>query len=117
MANPTQHSVGNGGGPADGEAAPSPSSAGRRKTPWPLAVVAVLFVVVPFLTWYLTWFGRALSDADMGKYLSDERNVRHVQQALTQVEAGIEKGDASVRRWYPQVVALTKSPIVEIRKT
>lgn len=89
----------------------------RRRVSIPLIVLAILFVVVPFLTWYLTWFGRPLSDADIGKYLSDEKNVRHVQQALTQVEERIEKGDASAKRWYPQIVALTGSSIVEIRKT
>ncbi len=89
----------------------------RRRVSLPLIILAILFVVVPFLTWYLTWFGRPLSDADIEKYLSDEKNVRHVQQALTQVEERIEKGDASVRRWYPQIVALTNSSVVEIRKT
>ncbi len=89
----------------------------RRRVSLPLIILAILFVVVPFLTWYLTWFGRPLSEDDIGKYLSDEKNVRHVQQALTQVEERIERGDASAKRWYPQVVALTKSNVVEIRKT
>jgi hypothetical protein len=89
----------------------------RRRVSLPLVILAILFVVVPFLTWYLTWFGRPLSEDDIGKYLSDEKNVRHVQQALTQVEERIEKGDASVSRWYPQIIALSKSQVVEIRKT
>lgn len=83
----------------------------------PLIILAVLFVVVPFLTWYLTWFGRPLSDADIGKYLKDDKNVRHVQQALTQIEARIEKGDASAKVWYPQIAQLAESEVVEIRKT
>jgi hypothetical protein len=89
----------------------------RRRVSIPLIILAILFVVVPFLTWYLTWFGRPLSDDNIGQYLSDEKNVRHVQQALSQVEERIEKGDASVKRWYPQIVALTNSNVVEIRKT
>lgn len=89
----------------------------RRRVSIPLIILAILFVVVPFLTWYLTWFGRPLSEDDIGKYLRDEKNVRHVQQALTQVEERIEKGDASAKRWYPQIVALTGSSVVEIRKT
>ena len=92
-------------------------AARRRRPSWPLVVLAVLFVVVPFLTWYLTWFGRPLSDEDITRYLSDQKNVRHVQQALTQVEERIEKGDAGARRWYPQVVALAESPVAEVRKT
>ena len=89
----------------------------KRRTPLPFIILTILFVVVPFLTWYLTWFGRPLSDENIANYLSDEKNVRHVQQALTQIEGKIEKGDASVKRWYPQVVALSNSNVVEIRKT
>jgi biotin carboxyl carrier protein len=90
---------------------------GRRRTPWPFIALAILFVVVPFLTWYLTWFGRPLSDADIERYLNDEKSVRHVQQALTQIEERIEKGDESVKRFYPKIVALVHSPVTEIRKT
>ena len=89
---------------------------GRRRTPWPLVVVAVLFVVVPFLTWYWTWFGRTLSDAEIDAYLSDG-NPRHAQHALSQVAERIEdergengraeKGTGRAVRWYPQVVALS----------
>jgi biotin carboxyl carrier protein len=89
----------------------------KRRTPLSFIIIAILFVVVPFLTWYLTWFGRPLSDESISSYLSDEKNVRHVQQALTQIEEKIEKGDQSVRRWYPQVVALSNSNVTEIRKT
>ncbi|MCA1850358.1 MAG: HEAT repeat domain-containing protein [Acidobacteria bacterium] len=89
----------------------------RRRTPLAFIILAVLFVVVPFLTWYLTWFGRPLSDEDISKYLADEKNVRHVQQALTQIEERIERGDSGARKWYPQIVALAGSPVTEIRKT
>ena len=89
----------------------------RRRPSWPFIVLAILFVVVPFLTWYLTWFGRPLSDDDLGRYLGDQQSVRHVQQALTQLEERIEKGDESAKRWYPQIVALSQSPVAEIRKT
>ncbi|HYG79048.1 MAG TPA: HlyD family efflux transporter periplasmic adaptor subunit [Pyrinomonadaceae bacterium] len=97
------------------DAAPLPRA--RRRPSWPFIVLAVLFVVVPFLTWYLTWFGRPLSDDDIGRYLGDQKNVRHVQQALTQIEERIEKGDEGVKRWYPQIVALAESPVAEVRKT
>jgi biotin carboxyl carrier protein len=106
----------NGSSPNAAEAL-SPVAPQRRRVSLPLIILAILFVVVPFLTWYLTWFGRPLSDADIERYLKDEKNVRHVQQALTQVEERIEKGDASVKRWYPQINALAGSQVVEIRKT
>jgi hypothetical protein len=89
----------------------------RRRAPWPLIILATLFVVVPFLTWYGTWFGRTLSDEDIGKYLADEQNPRHVQHALSQIVERIEKRDESVKRWYPQMVALANSPVMEIRQT
>ncbi|HEX8890991.1 MAG TPA: HlyD family efflux transporter periplasmic adaptor subunit [Pyrinomonadaceae bacterium] len=89
----------------------------RRRTPLSFIVLAILFIVVPFLTWYLTWFGRSLSDESITAYLNDGQNVRHVQQALTQIEERIEKGDESVRRWYPKIVELSSSNVTEIRKT
>src|SRR5262249_33309017 len=89
----------------------------RRRTPLSFIILAILFVVVPFLTWYLTWFGRSLSDDSITTYLSDEQNVRHVQQALTQIEERIEKNDQSVKNWYPKIVQLAGSNVTEIRKT
>src|SRR6266581_2263534 len=97
------------------EAAVAPPS--RQRSTWPLIILAALFIIVPFLTWYTTWFGRDLSDAEIAKYLADEKNPRHIQHALSQIEARIEKGDPNVKKFYPQVIALTKNPVAEIRKT
>jgi hypothetical protein len=91
----------------------------RSKRPsniW-LIIVASLFIIVPFLTWYLTWFGRGLSDEDIAKYLVDESNPRHMQHALLQVEERMERGDGSAAKFYPQVVAASKSSVPEVRKT
>lgn len=118
MADPLQHTQGNGGAPANGgsAAAPPDANVGRRKTPWPLAVVAVLFVVVPFLTWYWTWFGRSLSDAEIERYLG-EGNARHTQHALSQVAEKIEKGEPDAGRWNRQVVGLASNPSPDVRMT
>ena len=89
----------------------------RRPTNWWLIVVAALFIIVPFLTWYGTWFGRALSDEKIAEYLVDEKSPRHIQHALTQIETRIERGDPNVKKFYPRIVELTKSPTAEIRKT
>src|SRR2546423_11051235 len=112
--------IGNNGsrGEASGRAG---AGGGRRRTPWPLVVVAVLCVVVPFLTWYWTWFGRTLSDAELDAYLSDG-NPRHAQHALSQVaermgEKRAGKRDAGVGRWYAQVVALSRSSAADLRMT
>lgn len=97
---------------ADGDDA----GVGRRRTPWPLVVVALLFVVVPSLTWYLTWFGRALTDEELTRYLSDS-NPRHAQHALSQLAERVEKGDASAARWNSQVLALSQSQTPDLRMT
>jgi biotin carboxyl carrier protein len=89
----------------------------RQRSTWPLIILAALFIIVPFLTWYTTWFGRDLSDAEIAKYLADEKNPRHIQHALSQIEARIEKGDPGVKKFYPQIVNVSKSPTSEIRKT
>jgi hypothetical protein len=89
----------------------------RRPSNIWLIIVASLFIIVPFLTWYLTWFGRGLSDDDIAKYLVDESNPRHMQHALLQVEERMERGDGSATKFYPQVVAASKSSVPEVRKT
>lgn len=94
----------------------APVRSRRPSNIW-LIIVAALFIIVPFLTWYLTWFGRDLSDADIAKYLADEKNPRHIQHALSQIETRIEKGDTRVKQFYPQIVTVSKSPTGEIRKT
>jgi len=98
------------------QAAPAIPQNGRPSNFW-LIIVAALFIIVPFLAWYFTWFGRGLSDADIAAYLAEEKNPRHIQHALLQVEQKIERHDAGAKQFYPQIVALTKSPTPEVRKT
>jgi hypothetical protein len=105
------HTGANGDGPA-----PSAERAARRRTPWPLIIVALLFVIVPSLTWYLTWFGRSLTDEDLTHYLSDS-NPRHAQHALSQLADRIERGDPSASRWNAQVLALSQSQTPDLRMT
>ena len=91
----------------------------RRRAPgskW-ILVLALLFVVATFLAWYFTWFGRELSDADISKYLNDEKSPRHVQHALGQIQERIERDDASAKAWYPQLVRLGANPETEFRLT
>jgi HEAT repeat protein len=89
----------------------------RRPSNFWLIIVAALFIIVPFLAWYFTWFGRALSDTDIAKYLAEDKNPRHIQHALLQLEQRIEHGDPNAKKFYPQIIALTKSPTTEVRKT
>jgi hypothetical protein len=91
----------------------------RKRAPgsgW-ILLLAILFVVATFLAWYFTWFGRELSDADVSKYLNDDKNPRHVQHALAQIQQRIERGDGSAKNWYPQLVTLSGHPETEFRLT
>ena len=83
----------------------------------PILILAGLFVAATFLAWYFTWFGRELSDADVSKYLADEKNPRHVQHALLQIQQRMERGDTTAKTWYPQLIALSGSNETEFRLT
>lgn len=80
-------------------------------------IMAFLFVLMPFLFWNATWFGRPLTDSQIAKSLADRSHPRQIQHALTQIETRIEARDASVRHWYPDVVTLASDPVDEIRVT
>jgi hypothetical protein len=94
-------------------------SEARRRIPGsgPILILASLFVVATLLAWYFAWFGRELSDSDISKYLADERNPRHVQHALSQIQQRMERGDANVKNWYPQLITLSGNPETEFRLT
>ena len=91
----------------------------RRRVPGskPILFLAILFVAATFLAWYFAWFGRELSDADISQYLADEKNPRHVQHALLQVQNRMMRGDTSVRNYYPQLLTLSGSSETEFRLT
>ncbi|HTT62817.1 MAG TPA: HEAT repeat domain-containing protein [Bryobacteraceae bacterium] len=82
-----------------------------------ITVFALLLVLLPFLFWYSTWFGRKLSDAQITEYLADRGKPRHAQHALVQVGERMARRDPSAARWYPQVVELSASPRIELRQT
>jgi len=83
----------------------------------PILILAALFVVATSLAWYFSWFGRELSDADISRYLADEKNPRHVQHALLQIQQRMERGDVNAKTWYPQLVTLSANPETEFRLT
>lgn len=98
--------------PAAGE-----SVVARRRSPWPLALVAALFIILPFLSWYGTSFWRPLNDEEIEKYLDDEQKPRHVQHALEQIDRRIVSEDESVKKWYPRVVRVATNPLPDLRMT
>src|SRR6267378_6115625 len=87
----------------------------RIRASGPILILAILFVVASFLTWYLTWFGRGLSDSEISKFLVDEKHPRHVQHALLQIQQRIERGDPNAKQWYPQIITLAGSQETEFR--
>ncbi len=80
-------------------------------------LTAWLICLMPFLFWWNTWFGRHLSDRQLGEYLNDAKKPRHVQQALVQVGERITKQDATAKQWYPDLVRLAADPVEEVRNT
>jgi biotin carboxyl carrier protein len=76
-----------------------------------------LIVLMPFLFWWNTWFGRQLSDRQLTEYLQDDKKPRHIQHALVQIGERLTRHDASVTRWYPDVARLASYPIEEVRNT
>ncbi|MBZ5514442.1 MAG: hypothetical protein LAN62_06300 [Acidobacteriia bacterium] len=80
-----------------------------------IALVPVLLVVITFLFWRETWFGRRLTDREMSQYLTDTSVPHKTQHALAQLAERITRGDASARQWYPQVLALAENREAEFR--
>jgi hypothetical protein len=80
-------------------------------------VVGWLIVMMPFLFWWNTWFGRSLSDKQLDEYLHDQSKPRHIQHALVQMGERMGRHDRAVTRWYPQLVTLSSHSVEEIRNT
>lgn len=74
-----------------------------------IAIVPVLLVLITFLFWYQTWFGRRLSDSEMTECLTETSAPHKTQHALAQLAERMTRGDVTARRWYPQVMALAAS--------
>jgi hypothetical protein len=80
-------------------------------------LTAWLIVLMPFLFWWSTWFGRQLSDKQLAEYLQDEKHPRHIQHALVQIGERMSRHDASITRWYPDAIRLASHPVEEVRNT
>ncbi|MGA2136829.1 MAG: HEAT repeat domain-containing protein [Bryobacteraceae bacterium] len=82
-----------------------------------VALFALLLVLFPFLFWYTTWFGRKLTGPEISAYLADHAKPRHAQHALVQIGERLARHDPAAAQWYPQVVELSASPLIELRET
>ena len=86
-----------------------------------------LIVLMPFLFWWNTWFGRHLSDQQLTEYLHDDQKPRHIQHALVQLgermaaqnntQSQPASHDAGVKQWYPDLLRLSGNPVEEVRNT
>ena len=80
-------------------------------------LVAWLIVLMPFLFWRGTWFGRPLTNAQITRYLHDDQKPRHIQHALVQIGERINRGDHNIRQWSADLVRLASYPVEEVRNT
>ena len=86
-----------------------------------------LIVLMPFLFWWNTWFGRHLSDQQLTEYLHDDKKPRHIQHALVQMGERMAAQDKTqddartvhdaVKQWYPDLLRLAVCPVEEVRNT
>ncbi len=80
-----------------------------------IVIVPILLVLITFLFWYQTWFGRKLSDREMAQDLSDTSVPHKTQHALAQLSERIAQGDPAAQRWYPQLLALAQNREPQLR--
>jgi hypothetical protein len=76
-----------------------------------------LIVLMPFLFWWNTWFGRHLSDPQLTEYLHDDKKPRHIQHALVQLGDRMSHQEKVAAQWYPDLVRLATNPVEEVRNT
>lgn len=92
-----------------------------KKWLYVVLVLSLLFVLMPYLLWQATWFGRPLNDEQMAKAFTDTVHPREAQHALSQVADRMENADPSVRAsakmWYPRVVLESSSSENALRST
>jgi len=77
--------------------------------------VPVLVVLITFLFWYQTWFGRPLGDRELAQYLSDTSVPHKTQHALAQLSTRMARGDGTTQRWYPEIIALAQNKEPQLR--
>src|SRR6266850_4539237 len=89
-------------------------SAGSR---FLIFLTAWLIVLMPFLFWWNTWFGRRLTDQQVTEFLNDEKHPRHIQHALVQLGERMGRRDPAAARWYPELIRLSSHQVEEVRNT
>jgi biotin carboxyl carrier protein len=80
-------------------------------------LTAWLIVLMPFLFWWSTWFGRQLSPRQIAEYLNDNKHPRHIQHALVQVGERLSRHDPAAANWNSELIRLASHPVEEVRNT
>lgn len=98
-----------------------PKPALKRRWLFLILALTFLFVLMPFLFWQATWFGKPLNDVQLEKSLSDREHPREIQHALSQLADRILSRDPltrdSARRFYPRVIEIAQTGQDELRLT
>ena len=102
---------------SSGKAASSPHHKMSPRNRALFFLTAWLIVLMPFLFWWNTWFGRQLSDKQIGEFLNDEKHPRHIQHALVQLGEHMRRHDPGVKPLYPELIRLAWHPVEEVRNT
>jgi HEAT repeat protein len=102
---------------SSGKPAPSPHHKMSTRNRALFFLTAWLIVLMPFLFWWNTWFGRHLSDKQIAEFLNDEKHPRHIQHALVQLGEHMGRRDAVMQPLYPELIRLASHPIEEVRNT
>jgi biotin carboxyl carrier protein len=99
-----------------------PAKPGMKQR-WLIIILALtfLFVLMPFLFWQATWFGRPLNDEQLERALADREHPREIQHALSQVADRVLSANPatrdSARRFYPAVTRIAQNGGDELRLT
>ena len=96
---------------------PSPKRSMSRTQKLLFFATGWLIVLMPFLFWWNTWFGRHLSDQQLTEYLHDDKKPRHIQHALVQLGDRMSHNDPAAKQWYPDLLRLASNSVEEVRNT
>ena len=96
---------------------PSPKRSMSRTQKLLFFATGWLIVLMPFLFWWNTWFGRHLSDQQIAEYLHDDKKPRHIQHALVQLGDRMSHNDPAAKQWYPDLLRLASNSVEEVRNT
>src|SRR5579864_1166292 len=111
----------NGATPESAESVATPKPGMKKRWLYLILAVMFLFVLMPYLIWQATWFGKPLNDKQMADAFADTDHPRNAQHALSQVADRMENPDPAVRvtakPWYPQAITAASSSESALRST